>query len=308
MHSFEQPYYWLVLLVLLTFCSSPEEEKSTASEEPPNWKEIEEGLYQWNLGDVSIGVDSQKGGRISTLTIHDFNLLTGPEVDSINYGSTLWLSPQSLWRWPPPATLDRKPYRLISARDSLLHLQSMIDERFGLSFKKMFFPSQQDTSLRITYTIHNHTDSVRQYAIWEVTRMHKDSEVLFNLEEENSLRSIKEKFWEINDKLVSVNVTEEDTLTNKMYANGQGWLIYRFDSLALIKTFTNLSQVQLPPTHNEIEVYIDDTAYLEVEQHSPYVKIAPGASYQWQVQWFPRIMKRAGDVQKWINKLENGIN
>lgn len=308
MHFCEQPRYWLILLVLLSYCSSPDEGKAIDYEESSTWKEIEEGHYYWKIGDVSIGVDSQNGGRISTLAIHGFNLLTGPEVDSINYGSTLWLSPQNLWGWPPPATLDRQPYRLISAEDSILHLHSMIDERFGLSFGKRFLPSEQDTSLRITYTIHNHTDSVRQYAIWEVTRMHKDSEVLFTLEEENSLRSVKEKFWEINDSLVVVNITEEDTLTNKMYANGQGWLIYLFDSLALIKTFTNLSLDQLPPTHNEIEVYIDDTAYLEVEQHSPFVKIAPGASYQWQVLWFPRVMKRADDVQKWINKLENGIN
>ena len=306
MHFFEQPYYWLLISVLLTFCSSPEEEKSIADEEQANWKEIDEGHYQWNMGDVSIGIDGQKGGRITRLTLHDFNLLTGPEIDSINYGSTLWLSPQKLWRWPPPATLDSQPYHLESAKDTL-HLISKTDERFGLIFSKQFFLSKKDTSLLMSYAIHNQADSVQAYAIWEVSRMHKDSEVIFALEEDSSLRSIKDKFWETDGKMLKVQVSPDDTLNNKMYANGRGWLIYRYDSLALIKTFPDLSADQLPDTHNEIEIYFDDTAYLEVEQHSPFVQIAPGASYRWQVRWYPRILSQPDDLQKWIYKLENGI-
>ncbi len=73
-----------------------------------------------------------------------------------------------------------------------------------------------------------------------------------------------------------------------MLANGKGWLIYQKNSLAIIKTFPDLSLDELPPNHNEIKIYKDNTKYLEVEQHSPYIQLDLGDTYQWQVHWYPR--------------------
>lgn len=292
--------------ILLTFafisaCHQPADEAQAN-----RWQKLEDGSFITHLPNTTLSIDPNAGGRISCLAIDGFNLLTTKSVDSINYGATLWLSPQNLWQWPPPPILDQQPYRVRLAEDTLI-LTSDTDENFGIRFSKSFIPSLQDTSILLAYTMHNPTDSVHTYALWEVSRMHKDSQVIFRLEEASSLRSIKEAFWIENEGLVGVSVSDADSLTNKMYANGTGWLIYQKDSLALIKTFPNLSQHQLPPKHNEIEVYIDDTAYLEVEQHSPYVSLSPGASYHWQVRWYPRKLRRSTELQKWINKLENGI-
>jgi HD superfamily phosphohydrolase len=176
---------------------------------------------------------------------------------------------------------------LIAKSDSL-HLKSSVDDRFGVSFSKSFLPSLKDTSLQITYELHNHTDSVVTYALWEVTRVQKDSKVFFTLEEQNSLRSIKESFWDLDSNLMKVCVSPTESLTNKMLANGKGWLIYQKNSLAIIKTFPDLSLDELPPNHNEIKIYKDNTKYLEVEQHSPYIQLDLGDTYQWQVHWYPR--------------------
>ena len=292
-----------VTSVLLFSCNHGTKQKKVASAGfDVSWEGNQAGHYSVELAYVKITVDLQAGGRITTLAIDDANLLTGPDIDSINYGSTLWLSPQNLWRWPPPSVLDRQPYQLIAKSDSLF-IKSSVDNRFGVSFSKSFLPSLKDTSLQITYSIHNRTDSVVTYALWEVTRMQKDSEVMFTLEEQNSLRSIKESFWDQDSNRVKVSVSPTDILTNKMFANGKGWLIYQKDSLALIKTFPDLSLDQLPPNHNEIEIYKDDTAYLEVEQHSPYVQLDPKETYQWQVKWYPRKFSNGQEIEKWMDAL-----
>ena len=159
------------MAVLLFSCNQGKQQQEAASPDlAVSWEENRAGHYSVELAYVKITVDRRAGGRITTLAIEDTNLLTGPDIDSINYGSTLWLSPQNLWRWPPPSVLDRQPYKLIAKSDSL-SIKSSVDNRFGVSFSKSFLPSLKDTSLQITYGIHNHTDSVVTYALWEVTRM-----------------------------------------------------------------------------------------------------------------------------------------
>lgn len=292
--------FWILAIFLFSCVPAIQEEENKLPAKNLNWRESQPGQFTMDFANVEITIDRLAGGRIIKLAIEGTNLLTGPSLDSINFGSTLWLSPQSLWRWPPPAVLDRQVYELVKNSDSL-YLKSRIDDRFGVSFSKSFLASLQDTSLQITYGLHNHTDSVVSYAIWEVTRMHKDSEVYFSLEEENSLRSIKESFWVLDGNQVKISVLSTDNSTNKMYANGKGRLVYQKDSLALIKTYPDLTVDQLPPNHNEIEIYIDDTTYLEVEQHSPFVQLNPGEYYFWQVKWYPRVFSHNQQTKKWMD-------
>lgn len=292
--------FCLCLLLLTWACTSEENTSGTS----PQWKKTAGGIYSLEMADVLMEVDPAAGGRIKTMAIDGFNLLTGPEIDTINYGSTLWLSPQRLWYWPPPATLDREVYQVLQSYDSL-YLQSGVDSTFAVSFKKSIIPQAEDTSFLVTYSIQNHSDSLQRYALWEVTRMLKDSRVHFRLEEDSTLRSIREPFWNRKALDIEVTISSQDTLNNKMYANGEGWLIYLKDSLALIKTFPDLSYSELPPTHNEVEVYIAKTPYQEVEQHSPFVSLSPGEVYQWQVCWYPRKIRKEADFKALIEKLRS---
>jgi len=49
-------------------------------------------------------------GRITSFLVDGRNFLTDDKVDSLNWGSTFWPSPQSDWDWPPPAAIDNEPY------------------------------------------------------------------------------------------------------------------------------------------------------------------------------------------------------
>src|SRR5262245_53569577 len=71
---------------------------------------LRDGRYLLELADVGLEVDPAVGGRITALRLGGRNLLTGPDVDPGNYGSTFWTSPQSAWSWPPVAEIDSAPY------------------------------------------------------------------------------------------------------------------------------------------------------------------------------------------------------
>src|SRR5262249_30269718 len=64
------------------------------------------GRWALDFGDLSFEVDPQIGGRVTTFALASVNLLTGPDVNPDNWGSSFWTSPQSVWNWPPPPQID----------------------------------------------------------------------------------------------------------------------------------------------------------------------------------------------------------
>ena len=82
-----------MLAVFLLACSQRKSEQEAAFPAlNVSWEENQAGQYTLELANVKLAVDRQAGDRIVTLAIDDANLLTGPDIDSINYGSTLLLS------------------------------------------------------------------------------------------------------------------------------------------------------------------------------------------------------------------------
>jgi hypothetical protein len=68
------------------------------------------GRYLFRWGAVAFTVDARSAGRIVSLEIDGRNLLTGPDTNAENWGSTFWTSPQADWGWPPPAEIDGVPF------------------------------------------------------------------------------------------------------------------------------------------------------------------------------------------------------
>ena len=85
-----------------------------------------------------------------------------------------------------------------------------------------------------------------------------------------------------------MRVAAGDTAVDKASYNARGWVQYTRGERQLRKRFADLSIAQLPPRQNEVEVYIDDSAYLEMEQHSAYQTLAPQDSLVWTVRWYAR--------------------
>ena len=276
---------WLVLaiLTLITACQP-------ATETPPSlaWQSDDDQHYTLHWANVSMTVDAQTGGRIVSLQVQGEELLTDSAVHPLYYGSTLWLSPQHRW-WPPPPILETDPYRVVSTANPLT-LLSRADEELGLQLRKTFRAEPADSSLRITYTVINRADTAQSVALWEVTRLPKDAEVNFVLDAAAGRNQPfrKHTAWSVKDGQFHLRVVAGDTTVDKASYNARGWVHYTRGERQLRKHFADLSLEQLPPRQNEVEVYIDDSAYLEVEQHSAYQTLPPQDSLVWTVRWYPR--------------------
>ena len=276
---------WLILAILtLSTACQPATETSPSLA----WQTDDDQHYILHWANLSMTVDAHVGGRIVSLRVDGDELLTDTTVHPIYYGSTLWLSPQHHW-WPPPPAVDTDPYRVQSSANPLT-LLSRADEDLGLQVKKMFWAEPADSSLRVTYTVINRADTAQTVALWEVTRLPKDAEVTFALDSALARNQAfrKHASWSADDGTYRVRVAAGDTAVDKASYNARGRVQYTRGERQLRKHFADLSIAQLPPRQNEVEVYIDDSAYLEMEQHSAYQTLAPQDSLVWTVRWYPR--------------------
>ncbi len=261
-----------------------------ATQPPPSltWHTQDEQHYTLHWANLSMTVDAQTGGRIVSLQVQSEELLTDTAVHPMYYGSTLWLSPQHRW-WPPPPALETDPYHVQSTANPLT-LVSRYDSLLGLQIEKRFFADPADSSLRITYSVINRADTAQSVALWEVTRLPKDAEVTFALDTaaDRNQAFRRNTAWSVKNGQFHLRVATQDTVVDKASYNAQGWVRYTHGDRELLKRFPDLTLGELPPRQNEVEVYIDDSAYLEVEQHSASQLLAPRDSLRWVVRWYPR--------------------
>src|SRR5579862_7847408 len=108
-----------------------------ASKLNPITPELREGRHVLAWDDVSFEVDARTGGRVTALRLAGRNLLTGPEVDAGNFGSTFWTSPQSSWGWPPVPEVDHAEYRA-AIEGSAIVMRSARSPHLGVEIEKVF--------------------------------------------------------------------------------------------------------------------------------------------------------------------------
>ncbi len=125
--------------------------------------------YEITLNGQKMLIDAGCGGRIVSLKSNRHELLLQDSINPINYGSTLWVSPQD-WGWPPPAILDRGRYSVRIENNSLM-LSSGVDDLMKCKIEKTIHSVVGDTSFVIEYKIINESDIILKYAPWEVTRV-----------------------------------------------------------------------------------------------------------------------------------------
>ena len=278
---------------------------------PPEPRWVTRGrFYTTSWADITLTVDPIVGGRITSLRVHDQELITGPGRHAQYYGSTLWLSPQHRW-WPEPAAVDTDPYWVQSAANPLT-LVSRQDTSLGLQVKKSFRVVPDDSSLHLTYTLINRADTTRWLALWEVTRLAKDCDITMALDTSATHRPFPTHAGSVQNGLYRTHVGTEDTIAQKAAYNARGWVAYQCGTRLLIKQFANLSDDQLPPRQNEVEIYVADSAYVEVEQHSAYRAVGPGDSLRWVVRWYPRHVGATAEEERarrpWMERLARPLS
>jgi hypothetical protein len=249
--------------------------------------DVEGASYRWRLGDLSLEVDAAQGARVTAFRIGAENILTGNDVNALNFGSTFWTSPQADWNWPPVLEIDSGPYAVSGQGADLLFTSATADP-LGLAVTKRFMVDPVREVVEIIYGIENRGSAPRTVAPWENSRVPTGGLTFFpvgaGVQPPSTLkvREIEGVVWFDYD---AKSITDHQ----KMFAHGsEGWLAH-IDlprRMLYLKTFGEIEASAQAPSEAQIEIYADPHhTYIEVEQQGAYRPIAPGANVEWSVTW-----------------------
>ena len=247
-----------------------------------------------SLKGQSMEIDPHTGGRITYLTIDGTNFLTDSMVNSENWGSTFWPSPQSDWNWPPPAEWDNKPYTA-QLEGNKIKMESPADPKTRLTVTKVFSADEKKGLYNLEYIITNHSGSVRKVAPWEVTRVHPNGFAFFPMGRD-SLRGGLILQTRIDNGICWYTYDQEKIPKrgdSQIYTDGsEGWFAAVSGDVILIKKFPDIPVDAAAPKEGEVELYANKAtpakSYVEIEHQGAYTELQPGQSFSWTIQWFLR--------------------
>lgn len=245
------------------------------------------GKYVLEFDGLMLEVDPRVGARIGTFSLEGKNVLTGSEIDSNNWGSTFWPSPQQRWNWPPVPEIDTEPYTS-SIVDNAIVLTSAAGTRARVRVTKRLRADRARRAIEIEYALENTDSATAQWAPWEISRVAAggitffptgDTKVSTNL----PVAQVGTVSWYQHDPNALGN------LGQKFSGDGRGgWLAHVAGRLLFLKTFTDVPpNMQAPAPEAEIEIYAA-AKYVELEPQGVYTTLAPGERLQWSVRWYLR--------------------
>jgi hypothetical protein len=245
------------------------------------------------LGELALEIDPEVGGRVTRFALGGRNLLTGPEVDPGNYGSTFWTSPQSDWGWPPIPEIDSAPFQASldgAGPDAALVLRGPPSARLGVSVEKRFRRDAARGAFELDYRIVATGPTPVRAAPWEITRVPPGGLTFFatgtGAYPPSNLAAVREAggvTWYAWDRAA---ITEHQ----KLFADaGEGWIAHVDGDVLFVKTFARVARDRHAPGEAQIEIYASPAhTYVEVEQQGAYETIPPGGVLPWRVTWTAR--------------------
>jgi Domain of unknown function (DUF4380) len=250
---------------------------------------VRDGKYVLEFGDLRLEVEPQVGGRISLFGLDGQNLLTGPEVDSGNWGSTFWPSPQQRWDWPPVPEIDNQPYTA-SLEGSTIVLTGAAGVRAKVSVTKRISALLSKQAVEISYVLSNTDTAAASWAPWEITRVAPNGITFFPA----GSKTVSTELPVMNSDGIIWYAHEPaklPTMGQKYSADGSaGWLAHVAGATLFLKTFTDVPvDMQAPAPEAEIAIYAAPS-YVELEPQGPYTQLMPGASVSWTVRWYARAL------------------
>lgn len=319
MKLFYQLTMFVALAGLLVACERSEKNLDVAHQLPA-FVTQKGNKYTISQGDTQLVVVANIGGRISSLKVAGQEMLfTADLTHTMVWGGTFWSSPQSDWYWPPVAALDSEPYEVSFDNDHII-FTSTVDEMTGYQFVKIYGINQKKKCLTIKYSIYNRANVEKSVAAWEVTRVPPRGTVFFPQGDTESsfgifypiiVESIGEISWFAYD---AKNVLDNH---HKLNTDGkEGWLAYANNSHLLVKEFDDVPVELMAAGEGEIELHVNEQkTYMEVNQQSALVTLAPGEHLDWEVLWHTRklpadmkVVNGNPELVRYVRGVVNGSN
>jgi hypothetical protein len=249
------------------------------------------GHWAFDIDDMTFEVDPSFGGRITNLSIgQSGNLLTGPTIHPIYWGSTFWTSPESQWKQPPPTEIDSAPYTVTSTASSVT-LTGPKSPLLGVSVSKTFSADRQKRAFQIEYKLINASANMVSMAPWEITRVIPGG-ITFFPTGTRSMLSMGATLPTTNSGGITWFSYDMAAVTadSKLIVDAtEGWVAHVDKGIVIIKKFPDVPPAQIAPKEGDVELYTNKLhTYIEIEDQGPYASIASGASTSWTVTWFLR--------------------
>jgi len=245
--------------------------------------------YRIEQGELALELDPSDGGRIIEFSLSAagsrHNALVSRAESARSYGSSLWPSPQSDWKWPPPAELDALPWQ-VAIEGRALRATSGTNAALALSAEQRIELLPELRATRIDYRLTNRGSAARKVAAWQNSRV-RPRGLTFFPSNGPSLEQSKFALAPSAGVIWFAHQGEGETRTGKLFADGEeGWLAHVDGDLLFVKVFPPVPAERQAPGEAEVEIYVDASgAFVEVEQQGPYEEVAPGASLGWQCYW-----------------------
>ncbi len=261
---------------------------------------MRDGLWAFDMGEVTLEVNAEVGGRIATFRLGTENLLTGPGVNATYWGSTLWTSPESQWSQPPPAPIASAPYAAQVMGEKLV-LTGQPYAMLGVSVTKTFWADPSLGAFKIEYKLNNTEQSAIQMAPWEVTRVLPRGLTFFPTGPTQRLSPNATMPTTASDGITWFAYDMATvSMNSKLYADGaEGWVAHVAQGLVFIKSFPDVPAASIAPNEGDVELYANAVAapmrYIELENQAAYGDIAAQGSVSWTVTWFLRKLPAGTD-------------
>ncbi|GAB3091561.1 DUF4380 domain-containing protein [Aestuariicella hydrocarbonica] len=237
----------------------------------------------------SITVEPETGGRISSFKVAGREFLYGKSAataGSNNWGSTFWVSPQSLWNWPPVPEHDSLPYGIRQLQARSLSLVGRPGLGVQLS-KEIELPSGDQHRVKLTYRLQA-AKHFSEIAAWEVTRVRRRGLVLFPARASSLAIPMGDVSYQASDKVVWIDLDSQDKPPEgKLTANGvEGWLAWIDRGVVFMKRYPRVDADRVATGEGDVEVYLSgQQEYMELEVQSAAQTLAEGDSLSWEVHW-----------------------
>ncbi|MDA3890881.1 MAG: hypothetical protein PF517_04365 [Salinivirgaceae bacterium] len=240
--------------------------------------------YTLKFANIYFEISPEIGARISSCKIEG-NELMYVDNSSNYWGSTFWLSPQSVWEWPPSKELDIEAYNA-GISDNKIWLGSKTDPKTKMSFSKTVYANTADTSITIEYALINNDTLTQKFAPWEITRVPTEGLTFFPNADQP-------------DTFIWIDINKPSKKKEKKFYDSKGWLAYANNSHnILIKLFEDISPVNTAPKETEIEIYRWNGPYVELENQGNYKSIPAGDSVVWTVKWYVRSLPKHFEIKE----------
>jgi hypothetical protein len=256
-----------------------------------------DGTWLLTVGPTQMIINPAHGGRIISYSLDGVEILHMEPTPGLEdmVGATCWISPQTLWGWPPPFEADQGNYQARLDGTKLILTGPVCStggsDPFSFQIVKTFQAKPQEPSITILYQIFNRDTVARSFAAWEVMRVPPSGITFFPVNSE--VYGDMAPAFEITNDIAWWDFDNNRDYVKKAYADGkEGWMAYYNNQGILhIKQFEDTPS-DFPLNENGIPLQMEmefwaneEKRYLELEKQGKYYKIFPGEFAELKMKW-----------------------